>query len=134
MSLDLQLKINFESFIINKNFMNGKIKHKVSWLFIVLYLSILCLNVFHTHKHEIKSYSYISLSNELNVTDPFKDESGLCRVEQFFNLSFNAQLFTSSIHIYLNQTIPLVQKAQTEHPAKNLFTTITLRSPPQLNQ
>ncbi|MDH7603290.1 MAG: hypothetical protein QHH13_00145 [Melioribacter sp.] len=114
--------------------MNGKIKHTITWVFIVLYFSILCLDVFHIHKHEIKSYGYISLSNELNISDPFKNESGLCSVEQFFNHSFNAQLITSSILIYLNQTIPLIQKAQTDIPIKNLFTTLTLRSPPQLIQ
>lgn len=112
--------------------MKVKSKHIVNWLILFSYFSLLFINVFHFHQHNIKITSQSELINQENNIDPFQDESGICRVEHFFNHTFNAQL-KSSLN-YFNQSQPpaIIRVNFIFNPFKKFFTSFTLRSPPFL--
>ncbi|MEJ5350702.1 MAG: hypothetical protein WHS65_03825 [Melioribacteraceae bacterium] len=128
----MQLKIKFDDYIINKIFVRGKSKHIVNWLILILYFSLLFVNIFHVHQNDFKIYSQLELSKQENVIDPFKDESGICRAEQFFNYTFNGQLKSASNHTCHNQTIAIIQINFVFNPLLKFFSSTNLRSPPFL--
>ncbi|MEG8945534.1 hypothetical protein [Rosettibacter firmus] len=125
------MKIKDDVYIINKNFVKGKSKYNVSWLVLILYLLLLFVNVFHVHHYNFKISSQQELSNQEYFIDPYQDESGICRVEHFFNNTFNAQLKSSFVS-YLYQTLTIIKLNFIFNPLKKFLTSATLRSPPHL--
>jgi len=112
--------------------MKGKSKHIVNWLILILYFSLLFVNIFHVHQIDFKIYSQLEFTKQEKAIDPFQDESGICKVEQFFNHTFNAQLKSASNYSYQNQTPAIIKFTFISYPLKKFFTSTNLRSPPFL--
>lgn len=88
----------------------------ISLLTICIQISIIFSLIVHNHHwHYLKLFSdeYIDNNNKQNHQDPFADESGLCRINDFIHNNFSVTIadqsyqigingFTSSSYTYLN--------------------------------